>query len=95
MHFVATIVVMLLGAVEFVRSAPLDLDLEGVDKADAMMVRFLEWFKQAAESAKLNKDCEYIWAHCICALFAISDDIFCALFAISIAHYFHTPIRTN
>ena len=51
--------VMLLGAVEFVRSAPLDLELEGVDKADAMMVRFLDWFKQAAESAKLNKDCEY------------------------------------
>ena len=60
MHLVATLVVMLLGAVELVRSAPLDLvDLEGVDKADAMMVRFLEWFKQAAESAKLNKDCEY------------------------------------
>ena len=26
-------------------------------------------------------------AYCICALFAISDDIFCALFAISIAHF--------
>ena len=35
------------------------------------------------------------WACCICALFAISDDIFCALFAISIVHFFQIPIRSN
>ena len=34
-------------------------------------------------------------APCICNLFAISDDIFCALCAISFGHYFHTPIRSN
>ena len=34
-------------------------------------------------------------ALCICALFTISDDIFCTLFSISIAHYFHTQIRIN
>ena len=31
------------------------------------------------------------WAHCICALFAISDDIFCAHFAISFLHTIFTP----
>ena len=35
----------------------------------------------------------YKRVHCICALFAISDDIFCAHFVISFAHFFHTPIR--
>ena len=29
-------------------------------------------------------------APCICVLFAISDDIVCTLFAMSVVYYFHT-----
>ena len=56
-------------------------------KTYACMIPLLESFQLRA--LKLGT-----LARCICTLFAISEDISCALSAISIAHYFRTPIRS-
>ena len=44
----------------------------------------------ASTSTKLYFQKHSQATHRTCTLFAISDDIFCALFAISIAHYFYS-----